>query len=372
MVPPEPTAAIVTPGLREGNLRSTSLEAALLGLAHAAVDAASAWLLFFDLRSFAPETFTSLVLLYNALAFAGQVPLGLLLDRLRTPRAFGALGVALAGLALLVAPLSPVAGVVAIGTGNALFHLGAGAHVLARSESRAAESGIFVGPGAAGLFAGIWLGTAGVACRAVLLALLAGALPLLFRLLPRTSAAVQPPRNPDSPGQGRLATLALATSCLLASVTVRSVVGSVVNASWRGVDPWVMASLALAAFAGKAAGGLVADRLGWIRTSAFALVAGALLLGLGLGSPVGAVAGVLLLQSTLPVTLKATHLLVPDRPGLAFGLPCAALLAGALVALSPITIVSTPTFLLAQLLVSAALVVVGLRFMKVGTLPART
>jgi hypothetical protein len=43
-----------------------------------------------------------------------------------------------------------------------------------------------------------------------------------------------------------------------------------------------------------------------------------------------ACAGLLLLQTTMPLTLKAVHHAMPGRPGLAFGLPAAALLLGAL------------------------------------------
>jgi hypothetical protein len=158
--------------------------------------------------------------------------------------------------------------------------------------------------------------------------------------------------------------IALGASCLLASVAVRSVAGTLAGDAWRGIDATVVASLALAACAGKALGGLLADWLGWALTSALALAGAALLLGLELGSPVGAIVGMLLLQSTMPVTLKATHLLIPDRPGLAFGLPCGALLLGSLVALLPLTILSSPTFLLGQLLASGALVVAGLRCVR--------
>jgi FSR family fosmidomycin resistance protein-like MFS transporter len=344
--------------------RRTALEAALLGLAHAVVDAASAYLLFKDLADFSPEKMTTLILLYDALAFAGQIPLGLALDRWRAPRAFGATGIALAIAALVVAPLLPLVGVVIIGVGNALFHLGAGAHVLARSGDRAAESGIFVGPGAVGLFAGIWLGTHGAAWHTPLVVLLGACLVPTLLLIRRPSLSLSA-KSYETPSEGRrLAMIALGASCLLASVAVRSVAGTLAGDAWRGIDATVVASLALAACAGKALGGLLADWLGWALTSALALAGAALLLGLELGSPVGAIVGMLLLQSTMPVTLKATHLLIPDRPGLAFGLPCGALLLGSLVALLPLTILSSPTFLLGQLLASGALVVAGLRCVR--------
>ena len=46
--------------------------------------------------------------------------------------------------------------------------------------------------------------------------------------------------------------------------------------------------------------------------------------------PLAAIVGMVVFQMTMPVTLKAVHHLMPERPGLAFGLPCVALIVGAL------------------------------------------
>jgi len=96
----------------------------------------------------------------------------------------------------------------------------------------------------------------------------------------------------------------------------------------------VKVGLMLAAFAGKAAGGIVGDRFGWLSTSV-----GALLLSLPLIAflghlPVALIAGFLLFQMTMPVTLTAVERLMPGRPGTAFGLACLALIAGSLLAFS--------------------------------------
>jgi FSR family fosmidomycin resistance protein-like MFS transporter len=341
-------------------------DAAALGLVHALVDAGSGYLLFRDLGGASPRAFGQLILLYDAIAFAGQVPLGWLLDRLRAARLFAAEGVALVAAALLVASRSPILGVVLVGLGNALFHVGAGAHVLRSSGRRAAEGGVFVGPGALGIFAGVWLGSQGVSCRGALLGLSLAAFAGLLWLLPLGRAEERRETEPTmTQGQrGARAPLLLAAACLLSSVVVRSVAGGAVNGVWRAVDPGPLGWLAAAAFAGKAAGGYAADRLGWARTSAVALAAAAPLLSVWVGSAGAAVLGMLLLQSTMPVTLKATHLVMPDRPGLAFGLPCLALFAGVLLGIAPLPALSSAPALLVGLLLSGALVVAGLRLLE--------
>jgi hypothetical protein len=70
----------------------------------------------------------------------------------------------------------------------------------------------------------------------------------------------------------------------------------------------------------------------------------------------------LVFQFTMPVTLAAVYLAFPRRPGLAFGLPCLALLLGALPGLTglldPVAFkpLATPLVLL-----SALMLFVGLR-----------
>jgi predicted MFS family arabinose efflux permease len=125
----------------------------------------------------------------------------------------------------------------------------------------------------------------------------------------------------------------------------------------------MLLAIAAAACVGKVLGGFVSDRVGWRRTSTLALLVAAPLLGPLLDSPLAAVAGTLLLQSTMAVTLKATHLLIPDRPALAFGLPCLAILAGALLGKAPLPALTTAPGVAATLLASAALVWLGLRLL---------
>jgi FSR family fosmidomycin resistance protein-like MFS transporter len=325
-------------------------QAALLGLAHALVDAASGYLLFSDLGR---PVGAGLLLTYTAIAFGGQAPLGWVVDRLSRARLSAGAGVALVAAALLGAPWWPVAGLVAVGVGNALFHVGAGAQVLRRSGLRSADGGLFVGPGALGIFAGASLGLQEVDARAALVIMLAAALPLVTH---RVTWSAPAPELTARPSVRTPALAVLAAAGLLASVTIRALAGGGANTYWHDRAPAMLLAIAAAACAGKVLGGFVSDRLGWSRASTLALVAAAPLLGPLLGSPPAAYAGVLLLQATMPVTLKATHLLLPDRPALAFGLPCLAILVGALLGKAPLPALATAPGVVGMLLLSAALV----------------
>jgi len=111
-------------------------------------------------------------------------------------------------------------------------------------------------------------------------------------------------------------------------------------------------------------GGFVADRSGWVTTSVGALALSAMLVSGLVDRPVCAVSGMLLFQMTMAVTLKATHHAMPGRPGLAFGLPCMALLFGALPALLPWghPVLTWPA-VLALVAAAAILIAVGLRLL---------
>ena len=154
---------------------------ALYSLAHFWVDLSCAFLAFRFLSA-APE-FTLCLLLYNFCAFALQMPLGLWADSLDRNGMLAAAGCGLTAAAFLL-PVSLVAAVVA-GVGNALFHLGGGIDVLNASGEKAAALGIFVSPGAVGLYVGtLWGGEAAVSALlppAGLLALGGGILLLCWR-----------------------------------------------------------------------------------------------------------------------------------------------------------------------------------------------
>ena len=131
----------------------------LYSLAHFWVDLSCAFLAFRFLSGSAD--FLLCLLLYNFCAFALQMPLGLWADSLDRNGMLAAAGCGLTAAAFLL-PASLVAAVVA-GVGNALFHLGGGIDVLNASGEKAAALGVFVSPGAVGLYVGtLWGGEAAV------------------------------------------------------------------------------------------------------------------------------------------------------------------------------------------------------------------
>jgi FSR family fosmidomycin resistance protein-like MFS transporter len=91
----------------------------------------------------------------------------------------------------------------------------------------------------------------------------------------------------------------------------------------------------LAAFAGKTLGGFIADRIGWLEATSLALVASTPLIVWGADHTPLLLLGMLLFQTTMPVTLIAVARALPRAPGVAFGLPCLALVLGSLPGVFP-------------------------------------
>jgi FSR family fosmidomycin resistance protein-like MFS transporter len=276
------------------------------------------------------------VLGYDLLAFAGQAPLGWLTDRFGMRRGAALAGLLLTAAALLAGRDAGVAVLFIAGAGNALFHVGAGAMVLAGSHGRAAPAGVFVAPGALGLGLGLLLGRKflSVPLWPWLFAIAAAMLMVLLVATPTPSSEPAPSTAASAArGLSRLEIFCIA-ALLAVSVGVRSLVGTVgCDGCPRGL--FLMVTLPLAAFAGKLSGGFLADRFGWIDLSVVALLASAPLLAFSGGDPWLALPGLLIFQMTMPVTLAAMMRLVPARPAFGFGLLCFALVAGTLPAYLP-------------------------------------
>jgi FSR family fosmidomycin resistance protein-like MFS transporter len=114
----------------------------------------------------------------------------------------------------------------------------------------------------------------------------------------------------------------------------------------------LLVGVPLAAFAGKTSGGFLADRIGWIEATSLALLVSTPLIVWGGAHPPLLLLGMLVFQTTMPVTLIAVARALPRFPGVAFGLPCLALVLGSLPALYP---GAAPFLLRSQLLGWAAL-----------------
>jgi FSR family fosmidomycin resistance protein-like MFS transporter len=299
--------------------------------------------------------------LYDGLAFGAQVFFGLAVDHWRWPRTAAAAGCVVTALAIPLLGVSTGLAICAAGLGNALFHVGGGSISLNVTPGRATGPGVFVGPGALGLAVGTSLGRYGLFWGWPFVVLLLGASVVVYAL-------AHPVISYDRSGvrlrgNHSRATWAAVLVLLLFTISVRALIGMAVPMPWKS-DVALLTILTLAIVAGKAFGGMLADRFGWFRVAAACLILSTPLVSFGAGMPGLAIPGMFLFQVTMPVTLAAVALLLPGRPAFAFGVASFALVAGA----APVFTVFRPVFGMPILsfaisLASAGTLIAGLRLL---------
>lgn len=286
----------------------------LNSLAHLLVDGVCAATVFGPVRDAAD--FTALVLLYNTLAFSTQCLVGLAADRIRRHGWAASAAMALVVLGFFL-PLPAWLRICLVGIGNSVFHVAGGAMTLERSGGKAASLGVFVAPGAVGLTLGTLWPQLGIAF-AILLACCAAVVIPLEKAAPAEELPAQ---------RGELRVDWALPLLLTLAVAVRAVGGCAVSFPWKTGAAMALVMTACV-FAGKTAGGFLCDRLGAGKTALVSVVPAAVLIAFCSAWSVPSLAGQLLLNLTMPVTLWLLYRAMPDSPGFAFGLAASALWPG--------------------------------------------
>ena len=283
-------------------------------MAHFLVDFACAFLVFRAVSS-SPDRYLG-ILLYNFCAFAAQMPIGVLADRIGRNYLFAILGCALTAAGYGFASI-PLAAVIIIGLGNGLFHIGGGVDVLNISGERAAALGVFVSPGAFGVYFGTLLGR-GIFLPAspVAVALIAAAA-LIFASR-RIQGGEYPGNATFSLGGSTYPNAFLAVLCFFLVVCLRSYMGTVFDFPWKSSGHWGVVLVCAVVF-GKIAGGFIADKFGAAKTTCVSLAIAALLFFI-LNVPTAGVLSFFLFNMTMPITLWAMARAFPGAKGFAFGL----------------------------------------------------
>jgi len=333
---------------------------AAYGLAHAVVDGICAAIAASAVREKAGTALAlwCWVVTYDTIAFSLQVVFGHFVDRWRGPRAIAIAGSVLTGLGALASIVSTPVALCIAGLGNALFHAGGGAVSLNATPQRATGPGLFVAPG----WLGLTLGTV-AASRGYFHPWLFAALPFaagaLIFLIGHPSMRYE--RRSVRASTGRFGFILV---LVLFAIAVRSLLGLAAYYPWKS-DVSLLLMLAGAVVAGKAVGGILADRFGWTRVAVAALLLSAPLISLGADFPLLVIPGVFLFQMVMPITLAAVAALFPGRAGFSFGLASLALIVGAWPTFTPLKpSLGTPVSIFVFSLLSAVAVLAGLRQLR--------
>ena len=275
---------------------------------------------------------------YNVLAFLTQPLTGMLADGVKQRH-----WILLTSIIMLILAVLETIGVVAcnseasvfllvvlsvlLGIGNSLFHVWGGKETAVRTGNDIRALGVFVSTGAFGLAVGsVFLS------RALMLCLLIGICILALAYLLIDTARPIDTTETDSESKAYPKILVWAVLILIMLIVAgRSFLGE----SFTGVidkTPMVVLLIGALTMMGKMAGGWLVKWMGMV-TSVIILVAGVIVCLVARGNHIGiALAGLFMVNCTMPITLYWANVMLKGREGLAFGLLAASLIPGYLIA----------------------------------------
>jgi MFS transporter, FSR family, fosmidomycin resistance protein len=273
------------------------------------------------------------VTLYNLLAFGGQYPVAIWLEKTSDPKRFIVASYGLNIAAILVFYFSPQLAILMAGIASAVYHVAGG--TVCAQRNKAFHIGIFAAPGVAGLITGGLLAWNQVNIISILLAL---SILIFFFLSGMTieDQAIEKNENLNTPKKSPVDQHDLIMILLLMIISLRSVVWNIFQLVYENNYSWLIA-IGLSAFIGKIAGGWLADKIGWRLYAIISIVLATPLLTLFRKEWFLFCLGIGLLQSGIPAT---TSLLIQSLKGktargisLSFG---AAIIMGAFAGLIPL------------------------------------
>ncbi len=282
------------------------------------------------------EYFYIYFLIYNFCAFALQMPVGLLADKWNYNSIVAGAGCFLTGITALAATfllaesnvmwMYPVA-VILAGIGNCLFHVGGGIEILNESGKKLSPLGIFVSPGAIGIYLGTMLGKKDTYVSSVpFLMLILGGILLLWWHQGREKEFRS--QNVSLKGEwafdGKIMLVSLLSFFVV--VVLRSHLGMIFSFPWKMQQIGAVLAL-VAVVGGKVAGGFLADKTGIGNAILLSMSTAILCFGFA-GNMVLGVLGLFFFNMSMPITLYLAAMVLNRCKGFAFGVLTFAIFVG--------------------------------------------
>lgn len=265
-----------------------------------------------------------IVVIYNLVAFAGQLPIGILSDFVNKNRLFVAVGCLLACISYPAALISPWVACVFAAIGNGAFHIGAGADILKFSMLKAGLSGLFVSSGALGVWLAYKLTNQYV--MFILPSIMLVSTVVMLILSKKQIVDYRENTTQIKFNKPKLIPV-FAGSLFMLTIVIRSLLGMVMDFNWKAV-PILSLIAVLAVVSGKALGGYIGDKLGYLKTAVLSLGISLILFIFSFNYWIAGVIAILCFNMTMPLTLTAIADLSGKKYGFAFGMTTFALAIG--------------------------------------------
>ena len=297
------------------------------------------------------------ILLYNFFAFAVQLPIGIVADKINKNAMCSAIGCILVAIAFGCANFGIISCIIA-GIGNAMFHVGGGIDVLNISDKKAAPSGIYVSTGAMGIFLGGKSVSIGFNKYYIVILILLISSLALFWLYKQIKDKVKNEKViiPEISKNEIIAII-----CLTITVVIRGYVGLILSFEWKSSFILALISIFAVVF-GKMLGGIIGDKIGFMKISLLSLIISAILFVFAFNNSILGILAILLFNMTMPITLIALSNILFNNKGMAFGLLTLALFIGAVPVFFGYTnAIFTPIGLSMITLLSAIILYIGIK-----------
>jgi FSR family fosmidomycin resistance protein-like MFS transporter len=290
------------------------------------------------------------ITIYNVLAFGGQYPVAILIEKIVDIKKIIAFSYLLNVIAIATFLFLPGAAILLAGIASAIYHVAGGSYCA--ENNKAANIGLFAAPGIAGLIAGGFLSWNGVNIIPLLLPVAIIFLIALTRMKFNKQFS-QKNITANDKQKNVIDQHDIIMILLLIIISLRSVIWNVFQLINENNFEWLIA-IAIAAVAGKIAGGWLADKIGWRLYAILSTIIATPLLTFFKNEMVIFCIGVGILQSGIPAT---TSMMINSLKGktergiaLSFG---AAIVIGSVASILPSQIVlqQIPYILFASIII---------------------
>ena len=227
----------------------------------------------------------AIILFYNLIAFGTQSIFGNIFDKYNNPRLCAIIGCLLTAMSAILWKYSLIATLCA-GFGNSFFHVGGGIICLRIGRGKSAIPGMYVAPGAFGLFAGMLIAKQAL-CSPYIFAVLLLISIILISLFKEDGQNCITNVKADIVYNKFL----LIAVFLLLAIAIRSFIGLSIGLPWKS-NLLLAIFLTIAVVCGKFFGGVIADKFGWQKVTVIALIISSPLIAFGINMPVLYILGI--------------------------------------------------------------------------------
>lgn len=282
------------------------------GMIHGCNDFASGFMLTF-IMTYHTSNAILYVLLYSIVAFGGQLPIGMWVDKTHQLKDLSYFSLGLLLLSIIIFYIHPYSGVVLIGIASAGIHVAGGSVCLLLFNNKTGPLGLFTSPGVLGLTLGILLGS-----FSQLILLIPLVIGLFFSIKILKNKFTLHIKN-EVKNHSTLEHHDYIMISILLFMTFRSFIFDIINYLSQTSENGIIL-IGIAAFIGKIAGGYAADKVGWKTWIYITLPLSFFLFQFGKENIYMIAFGIACLQSSVPITILLMSKSIPSMPSSATAL----------------------------------------------------